>query len=130
MIEQELRTAILADSTLSSLLPENAVYPGMLPQGAPKPCVTYEYHDTFGNLQLGGPSDIDRATVTFKVYGEQYGSTRAVARALMTFLHGTAMTVGADTILLGQVQNVFNDYEDTLELYSSTIDFTMLIKEA
>jgi hypothetical protein len=130
VIEQSLRTAVLADPTLSSLLPADAVYPGMLPQGVTKPCVTYSFHDGVGDLQYGGIAPADRYTVTLRVYADTYGSCHAVKRALIALLHGMSTVLSGDAVLSCRVHNVFADYEDTLELYSSTIDLTLHTQES
>lgn len=130
MIEQELRTAILADPTISALIPADAVYPQFLPQGHAKPCITYSFHDGIAPLTHGGTSDRTMYTVTLKVFADTYGDMRAVTRALVSLLNGMSQPLTNDTVVSARVQNVFMDYEDGLELHTTIIDLTMHIREA
>ncbi len=45
MIDQSLRTIILADSTITALIATNGVYPQRLPQDVTKPCIAYRVMD-------------------------------------------------------------------------------------
>lgn len=127
MIESDLRTAILAEPTLSAV---GGVYPLALPQGASKPCVTYAFHDGMNPVIYNGTSDRARFTVTLKVFAETYAECRSITRALVSFLQGMSQALTTDTVIAATVHNVFNDYEDGLELYTNTIDLTLHAREA
>lgn len=130
MIEQELRTAILADVTLAALLPADSVWPLALPQGVAKPCITYTYHDGMAELTHGGTIDLTRYMATYKVFGESFEDSRAVTRALTTFFQGMSQQLTNDTVVSARVNNVFADYEDGLELYTHILDITLHTREA
>lgn len=130
MIEQELRAGLLADATIGSLIPANAVYPHHLPQSAPRPCVVYQFHDGYQPLIHGGKHANKMYTVTLRVFAEDYGTCRLVTRAVIDYIHGLNATLTSDTVVSAKVHNAFADYEDTLELYTTTIDTTLHAREA
>ena len=128
MIEQEFRTALLADSGVAALT--NRMYAQQLKQGAAMPCIVYSFSDGYGPLMSASVSGIKMYTVTLRVYGDTYGSCRDLTKAVLTYIHGLSTTLTTDTVVSARIQNVFGDYEETLELYSSVIDFTMHVQEA
>ena len=129
MIDTSLRTLLLADSTIDALLPANAIYPQRLPQDVPKPCVVYRVFDGIPDLVAGGSSSMVKYTVDLTVYSETYSGMRAITRALVSRLHGLSNNQYVDKIHGCIVHNTFNDFEETLNLYSATIDCTLLVKE-
>lgn len=130
MIETTLRSLILSDPTVSALLGSaTAVYPQQLPQGASKPCVVYSVHDGIQRLLHGERSRIKMYMVTLKVFSEGYGACRQVTEALVDLLNGYAAVSSGDVLASVRVNNVFSDYEDTLELYTSIVDVTIHLTE-
>jgi len=128
MIEQEFRTALLAQPAISALT--SGMYPGELPQGVSKPCITYQFHDGFDRLIYSGTDGINLYTVSLRVFGEIYGDCRALTRAILSYVHGLTAGLTSDVIVSARIHNVFADYEETLELYTSVIDLTMYAQEA
>lgn len=127
MIEQEFRTALLAQPAVSALT--SGMYPGGLPQGVSKPCITYQFHDGFDRVLSAGTDGINRYNVTLRVFAENYGTCRELTKAVLTYIHGLTTGLTTDVIVGAYVQNVFGDYEETLELYTSVIDFNMYVQE-
>jgi hypothetical protein len=54
MIDQSLRTYILGDSTITSKIATNGVYPQRLPQEVDKPCIVYTVQDGIESLGRWG----------------------------------------------------------------------------
>ena len=129
MIDTTLRTLLLADSTIDALLPANAIYPQRLPQEVAKPCVVYRVFDGIPDLVAGGSSSLMKYTVDLTVYSNTYSGMRNITRALVSFLHGLSNHEHSDVIKSSVVHNTFNDFEETLNLYSATIDCTLTCKE-
>ena len=128
MIEQQLRTAMLADSAISALT--TGIYPQTLPQGVSKPCITYMFNNGIQPLISGGRHAISTYSVTLHLFAETYGSGRDLTRAVLDYIQGLNTVLTTDTVVSASVQNVFTDYEETLELYSATIDFILHAQEA
>ena len=128
MIDQALRTIILYDSTINALIATNGVYPQRLPQDVDKPCIAYRVMDGFGELTASGTTTLHRFTVDLTVFSETYGGMRTLTDALITKFNGLSIVQGSDRIESSKVQNVVTDFEETLQLYSATIDLTLLAR--
>ena len=129
MIDTTIRTLILNDSTVSSLIATNAVYPQRLPQDIDKPAIVYRVMDGIEDLTAGGTSVLKRYTVDLTVYSETYGSMRNIVQGLTALFNGLAVIESGDLITGCRVHNIVNDFESFIELYSSTIDITLIVKE-
>lgn len=129
MIDTSLRTLLLADSAIDALLPANAIYPQRLPQDVEKPCVVYRVFDGIPDLVAGGSSALMKYTIDLTVYSDTYSGMRNITRALVNRLHGLSNSEHVDIIKGCKVHNTFNDFEETLNLYSATIDCTLTVKE-
>lgn len=128
MIDQSLRTIILNDLTISNLLATNGVYPQRLPQEVDKPCIAYRVMDGFGDLTASGTTALRRYTVDLTVFAETYGAMRELTDAVVNKFNGLSVVQGTDHIESSRVHNVVNDFEETLQLYSATIDITLLAR--
>lgn len=128
MIDQSLRTIILNDSTISNLLATNGVYPQRLPQEVDKPCIAYRVMDGFGDLTASGTTALRRYTVDLTVFAETYGAMRELTDAVVNKFNGLSVVQGTYYIESSRVHNVVNDFEETLQLYSATIDITLLAR--
>jgi len=130
MIDQSLRSIILADSTITSLIASNGVYPQRLPQDVAKPCIIYQMGDGIPQLTAGSTSDLKRYTVDLIVVAEKYSQTREITQALISLFQGLGTTQSGDEVKGCVVHNVFNDFEETLQLYSATLDIVITVKES
>lgn len=128
MIDQSLRTIILNDLTISNLLATNGVYPQRLPQEVDKPCIAYRVMDGFGDLTASGTTALRRYTVDLTVFAETYGAMRELTDAVVNKFNGLSVVQGTYYIESSRVHNVVNDFEETLQLYSATIDITLLAR--
>lgn len=129
MIDTSLRTLLLADSAITALIATNGIYPQKLPQDVAKPCVVYRVFNGVSDLVAGGSSALMKYTVDLTVYSDTYSGMRNITRALVNRLHGLQNSQYTDTIHHCKVHGTFNDFEETLNLYSSTIDVTLIVKE-
>lgn len=129
MIDQDLRTILLSDPDISARLAANGVYPQRLPQDVAKPCIAYRVLDGFSHLTAGSVSALRRYTVDLTVFAETYGEMREITELVIGKLNGLS-TSQVNTVIEGSmVHNVVNDFEETLQLYSSTIDLTLITRE-
>ena len=128
MIDQSLRTIILNDSSISALIATNGVYPQRLPQDVAKPCIAYRVMDGFSDITASSTSALRRYTVDLTVFAETYGAMRELTDAVVTKFNGLSVVQGDDHIEASRVHNVVNDFEETLQLYSATIDITLLAR--
>jgi len=128
MIDQSLRTIILADSNITALIATNGVYPQRLPQDVSKPCIAYRVMDGFSDLTASGTTALRRYTVDLTVFAETYGAMRELTDAVVNKFNGLSAVQGSDYIESSRVHNVVTDFEETLQLYSATIDITLLAR--
>lgn len=129
MIDLTIRNLLLADATLASMLgSSSSVYPLVLPQRAVKPCLVYSVNDGIANLQLGSISPLKRYSVTIKTFHANYGDNRLMTERVVTLLNGLNTEASGDVIASAVVHNVFSDYAETHELYTSVVDITLTIR--
>jgi len=129
MIDQSLRTYLLAQSSITSKIASNGVYPKRLPQEVTKPCIVYTVHDGIENLVAGGVSALRRYQVDLTVFAEKYSEMREITQALVDVMNGLSVTQSGDQIEGCRIHNIVNDFEETLQLYSSTLDLVLIVKE-
>jgi hypothetical protein len=130
MIDQSLRSLILAESSVTSLIASNAVYPQRLPQEVTKPAIVYRVMDGIESLTAGGVSALRRYQVDLTVFAEKYSEMREITQALVALFNGLTAEQSGDLIQGCRIYNIVNDFEETLQLYSSTLDLVLLVKES
>ena len=130
MIDQSLRSLILAESSVTSLIASNAVYPQRLPQEVTKPAIVYRVMDGIESLTAGGVSALRRYQVDLTVFAEKYCEMREITQALVALFNGLTAEQSGDLIQGCRIYNIVNDFEETLQLYSSTLDLVLLVKES
>ena len=130
MIDQSLRSLILAESSVTSLIASNAVYPQRLPQEVSKPAIVYRVMDGIESLTAGGVSALRRYQVDLTVFAEKYSEMREITQALVALSNGRTAEQSGDLIQGCRIYNIVNDFEETLQLYSSTLDLVLLVKES
>lgn len=130
MIDQSLRSLILAESSVTSLIASNAVYPQRLPQEVTKPAIVYRVMDGIESLTAGGVSALRRYQVDLTVFAEKYSEMRETTQALVALFNGLTAEQSGDLIQGCRIYNIVNDFEETLQLYSSTLDLVLLVKES
>lgn len=130
MIDQSLRSLILAESSVTSLIASNAVYPQRLPQEVSKPAIVYRVMDGIESLTAGGVSALRRYQVDLTVFAEKYSEMREITQALVALFNGLTAEQSGDLIQGCRIYNIVNDFEETLQLYSSTLDLVLIVKES
>jgi hypothetical protein len=130
MIDQSLRSLILAESSVTSLIASNAVYPQRLPQEVTKPAIVYRVMDGIESLTAGGVSALRRYQVDLTVFAEKYSEMREITQALVALFNGLTAEQSGDLIQGCRIYNIVNDFEETLQLYSSTLDLVLIVKES
>lgn len=130
MIDKNLRSILLSDTAITNLIATNAVYPIKLPQEVAKPCIVYNVFNGIPELTYNGVSNLMRYTVDITIYSESYGNMRELARKVIARLNGYSSNSYADTQIRGvKVHSTFNDFEEKLQLCTTTIDLTIYVKE-
>ena len=84
--------------------------------------------DGFSDLTASGTTALRRYTVDLTVFSETYGGMRELTDAVINKFNGLSAVQGDDHIESSRVHNVVNDFEETLQLYSATIDITLLAR--
>jgi hypothetical protein len=84
--------------------------------------------DGFSDLTASGTTALRRYTVDMTVFAETYGAMRELTDAVINKFNGLSAVQGSDHIESSRVHNVVTDFEETLQLYSATIDITLLAR--
>ena len=129
MIDESIRAIILGDAATAALIATNGVYAQRLPQDVTKPCIVYSMLHGIDDLTAGSTSALKRYTIDLKVYSEKYSQMRTITQALVTLFQGLSTVQNGDMIQGSRVQSIDNDFEATLQLYSSQLDITLICKE-
>lgn len=101
VLEENLLAYLLTQSSLTALV-STRIYPEVFPQGATKPCITYERiastpeptHDSSVGSELSG------ARFQFDIWATTRASCKAVQDKLRTALHAKRTVTGAQAVLL------------------------------
>lgn len=124
MIESELRTHLLTESTITSLVGAR-IYPVLLPQAPTFPAMTYQRVSGSRVQSLTGPSGMAHPRFQIDCWAQTYDGAKELAAAVMTELDGYRGTMG-DTRVGGVI--VYGDrdiYEPDVEIFRVTIDITI-----
>lgn len=78
MIEQDLRTYLLAQPSVTALI-ATRLYPIRLPQGVTLPAVTYQRITGSSEQAYDGPVNLGQGTIQFDCWADTYASALAVA---------------------------------------------------
>lgn len=130
MIEDNLRTYILADSNISNLVAAR-IYPLKLPQRPTVPAVTYQrisgerMHSMSGATGLAGPR------IQFDCWDTTYLSSKNLADLLRKRIDGFAGTVDSEVIegIFMDTEREFFEDGDLLKLYRISMDFFVFYTE-
>ena len=109
VIEEALRTALLADGTVAGLVGQR-VYPLVLPTRAALPAVVYQRISGVRVASHDGPSELARPRFQFACIGSTYAGAKTVANAVRTALDGYSGTVSEVQVFVALLENEVDFY--------------------
>jgi hypothetical protein len=75
-------------------------------------------------------SALRRYQVDLTVFAEKYSDMREITQAVVASMNGLSTTQSGDLIQGCRIHNIVNDFEETLQLYTSTLDLVLIVKES
>lgn len=134
MLSEGLYSLITQDPVVGAILgtrklsdgrkpPTSGVFPMQMPEADPLPAIVYQEIFGEGTMTQDGPDPLQYSRMQFDVYGENYKSSKTLARALRQLLEGTTGQL-ADGTLLFSAERVseIDTFEETPFVYRTTID--------
>lgn len=128
-IEEELRSAMLADSGITALV-SSRIYPDLAPLKPTLPCVVYERVNTVPDefsFSLDGPG-LYRTTVVLSCLASGSASSLAVARAIRSALENKqgqlTNTQEVELILMKDLRD--EGFNDLSEIYRFDLDLEIV----
>lgn len=115
-VEQEIKTLLLADATVSGLIAAR-LYPMLMPQGVTLPSVSYQRVATAPVNDLEGSQNHEWVRVQLDCWDDDYAGVKALAAAVRA-----AMLL---TPVYGQLLTQLDDYDSEEKLYRVILDFNV-----
>lgn len=129
MMEEDLVAHILASGDVSAIV-QNRVSWVQRPQGSALPAIVLTLVSARRTYAMGGQSGLAESRVQVDCYGDKYGSTKLLGRAVADLLSGARTTIG-DTIIEGAFLDGERDlYEDESKVFRNSQDFIIWHKQA
>lgn len=128
-ISSDLRTFLLADATLTTLI-GTRMYPLVLPQDPTVPAITYQiisghrFHSTDGACGLSTPR------IQYDCWAATYLEVESLFEALRKRLDGYQGLAGSSQVQAAFFESERDDYEDEAKLYRRSADFFVWYEEA
>lgn len=135
MIETALRTALLADVTISALVDARRIYPVMLPQAPVYPALTFQTISGDSHYAMQGPSELANPRIQIDCYAESYDVVMDLRNAVIACLGGYQGT-SAGVVIHGVFKVMETDgfenelTQSGLNVWRKTLDFNIWFKEA
>ncbi len=129
MIESALRTFILADSTVTTLI-STRLYALKMPQSPTFPLIVYTKISGFREHDMDG-STIAAPRIQYDCWAETFPEAKALADALRERLDSHTGDVGspAETVHFAYLLNERDFYDDDLQIFRTSMDFEVVHNE-
>ena len=128
MIEQDLRTYLLAQAPVSALI-GTRIFPLRLPQGVTLPAVTYQRISGVPVISHDGASDLARARIQVDCWAASYAAMAGLAMAIRTALSGYRGPMGNNGATAARVINQIDLSEPEPALWRRMIDVAIWHRE-
>lgn len=115
-VEQEIKTLLLADGTVSGLIAMR-LYPMLMPQGVTLPAISYQRVATAPINDLEGSQNYEWVRIQIDCWDDDYAGVKALAAAVRA-----AMLL---TPVFGQLLTEIDDFESEEKLYRVILDFNV-----
>lgn len=125
MIEDALRTRLLADTAIAALIGER-MYVTQAPQGVTAPYVVYLV--VTENPIYGVGSVNDDVVIQYSVFASTYAQTRTIAKAIRANLENAFGTIGGVSVALIKYSGLgANEREKESQLAHISYDFRIIL---
>jgi hypothetical protein len=126
-IRSALRTFLLADPTVSSLVGGQRIYPIRLEQDQTEPSVVYIKVSETGDYHMQGDSGLGQVRMQIDAWAERTDVASELANAVYDRLSGASdiVSVGSDFVNIkgSFLANGRDDYDNIAKLYRVSRDF-------
>ena len=124
-ILNDLRAAVVADTTLSALIAKR-YYPDVAPQSASVPYIVYTDISLATDQDLNGTNGNRTTRIQFDVYATTKAKARTLREALLALFDGYQGTLRAGAVVIQHTQlaNLRSGFEPGDKVYHYGMDFT------
>ena len=128
MIEQDLRTYLLAQPAIAALIGTRC-YPARLPQGAARPALTYQRIARTTSITHDGAADLGRARIQIDCWTDSYEAMVGLAKAIRAALSGYRGPMGSNGATAARIVNELDLPEPEPALWRRMIDVAVWHRE-
>ena len=122
MLEQGLFTLLQADPTLSALVAAR-IYPVLIPDGSPYPCLSYQVISGSADVAMDGSAELSRR-IQFDGWGTSYADCKHIQKALHDLFDGFAGALSDGTQVKGAFRGIELDlFENVSRTYRSVTEY-------
>ena len=125
----ELRTYLLADTTLSGLILDR-IYSVLASQAPILPCVVWQTISSSEDSAHDGPTGLEQYRIQFSIYSLSQIEGASIRDAIKNRINGFTGAMGVVSIGTCFFDNESDSYEETSDLYSKIIDFKFMLQNA
>lgn len=132
-VEYGLVQHLKADPTLDALL-SGRIYPGIAPQGASLPRLTYNRISTQDDQAMDGPAGLPQTRLQIDVWGDSHDAVRAIVARLLALLNGTGGAWGDAWVACSEREDQRTSYEPPVDasdqgVYRESVDLVVAYNE-
>lgn len=107
-IDENLRTFLLADSTLSAIT--NSIHINRVPENKTNPYVWIQTTDQEADLCIGGESAPQTTSFDIEATSTDLNKTKDMQAAIRSALHGYSGTFGTQTVAFIRIDSIDDSY--------------------
>lgn len=128
MLESDLRTYLIEDSTLTGYVGER-IYPLTLPQGVELPAITYQRVSCVSSYNLDRPNGVVEVRIQIDTWASKYITMKQIAQRIMELLNGYRGGIGGTPVLGVFLEVGSEQYENESGAYRYIHDFRFVYHE-
>ncbi len=122
-IRPALRSFLLADPAVNTLVGGSRIHHVMLPQGQVEPSVVYSKISEFGDYHLAGDSGLGHMRMQFDSWAQSSDAATQLSNAVYDRLSGAAALMDTVDVLGVFVDLGRDDYDGVAKMFRSSRDF-------
>lgn len=123
MIEEGLTSLLLASNQLQQLVGDR-IYPVLVPESSPYPCISYQTISEVSDNTSDGPSGYVDRRIQVDAWGKSYPDVRHAQDAVRQAIEGFSGTLSDGTVVMSvRSVNSFDGFESDARIYRSSADY-------
>jgi len=126
-IRPALRSFLLADSTINSLVGGVRVHSSRIPQGQVEPSVVYIKISETGGYSMAGDSNLGQVRMQIDSWAQSNDAATQLANAVYDRVSGAKGTINFDSssldVLGAFIANGREDYDEVMQMFRVSRDF-------